>query len=336
MTASEEHFDELVRHQIDVIRYGRTLADDIQKETEVNDMITAGGLVMALGDRTGNPARVQSLIDARLDHLRALRDSFVEQMNRLSFQEAIREFRVLRNIVSTNITTSIIPPTVGTIGRVAGQGFASGATIVEMFADIIRRELVQLNRTARAVRAGAIDAATEMANIFNQTKTELSRIATTSVNHVSNAARETVYDANPDAVQYLIWNSVFDSRTSAICRSRDSKVVVLGTAPVPQGLDLLEPQGARPPAHPNCRSVMQVVFAGEPIPRRENYEQWLRRQPAEFQDDALGRTRADLWRSGDVSIDGFVDPTGRPYNLNELKQREPFAFDRASIPRQNT
>lgn len=81
----------------------------------------------------------------------------------------------------------------------------------------------------------------------------------------------------------------------------------------------------------NCRSTT-IPFIGQsegmrasatgPVPRTETYETWLKKQPASFQDEVLGKGKAQLFRSGEYPLDRFVDPTGREYSLRELQQLE--------------
>lgn len=46
---------------------------------------------------------------------------------------------------------------------------------------------------------------------------------------------------------------------SAICRARDGKMAPVGGKPLPKGAEPLKPPSARPPGHPNCRSVITSV-----------------------------------------------------------------------------
>ena len=177
-------------------------------------------------------------------------------------------------------------------------------------------------------------------------------IVRTATNHVSNAARQSVYEANADIVKGVRWVSTLDSRTTPICRSRDGKVYPLDSGP-------------RPPAHPRCRSSVVSILrswtelskdgalqrgrgaddiatlaarnADEAkiartrasmngqVPADLTYDSWLRRQSAAFQDDVLGPTRGRAFRKG-VAVDQFVDRAGREYTLDQLRARHAEAF----------
>lgn len=60
------------------------------------------------------------------------------------------------------------------------------------------------------------------------------------------------------------------------------------------------------------------------VPAETTYDQWLRRQSAAFQDDILGPTRGRLFREG-MTLDRFVDHTGRRVTLDELDRMRPAA-----------
>lgn len=61
-----------------------------------------------------------------------------------------------------------------------------------------------------------------------------------------------------------------------------------------------------------------------------SYQQWLKRQPAGFQDEVLGKTKGKLFRAG-APLDKFVDKSGHEYTLKELRRRDASLFERAGI-----
>lgn len=62
------------------------------------------------------------------------------------------------------------------------------------------------------------------------------------------------------------------------------------------------------------------------IPAETTYGQWLKRQPASFQDEVLGKTRGRLFRTGKIKIEQFVDRKGNEFTLDELRATHPEAF----------
>lgn len=71
-------------------------------------------------------------------------------------------------------------------------------------------------------------------------------------------------------------------------------------------------------------------------PASTTYQQFLARQSREFQEDVLGKRRAQLFRDGGLSVDRFVDQrTGRNFTLAQLARREAAAFRRAGLDPDN-
>lgn len=211
----------------------------------------------------------------------------------------------------------------------------------------------QLDRIRQVVRSGVVEGRTtdEMirqvrgtrAARYNDGILDISRrhVATwvqTSVNHVATGARELFYKDNTDFIKGVVWVATLDSRTTHICRSRDGKVYPVG-------------EGPRPPAHPNCRSTtspvlrsaadmglsMEQLPAGQrasvngQVPGDITYGEWLKRQPDSLIDEALGPTRAKLFKEGNLDIGAFGDDKGNVYTLEVLKQRETQAFKKAGL-----
>lgn len=170
--------------------------------------------------------------------------------------------------------------------------------------------------------------------VLHATRAEAQMVTRTAVNHFGQAAREAVFEQNPDVVEKVEWTSVLDSRTSQICASMDGRTYTINNGP-------------RPPAHPNCRSVMVPVVkppqgipgidasklpVGErasmagPVPANRSFGPWLKTQSKKTQNQILGKGKADLFRRGKVPIEKFSDIYAnyavRPLTLPELEAIE--------------
>jgi len=67
------------------------------------------------------------------------------------------------------------------------------------------------------------------------------------------------------------------------------------------------------------------------VPAQTNYPEFLKRQAVEFQEDVLGKTKATLFRKGDLSLDEYVDSVGNEITLKQLAETKPEAFMRAGL-----
>ena len=158
------------------------------------------------------------------------------------------------------------------------------------------------------------------------------------------AARAGIRVGDNMAVRGYRWISILDNKTSQLCRSLSGRVFRFGRGPVP-------------PAHPNCRSTIIAELLGRwlkrdnkgrftkdtrtqaagdsAVPVRTTYYEWLKEQPAEFQDDVLGVTRGALFRKGGLSAEAFarlnLDRNFEPMTLEEMRRRAPQGFKRAGL-----
>ena len=93
----------------------------------------------------------------------------------------------------------------------------------------------------------------------------------------------------------------------------------------------------------NCRSTTLPIIEGEGPPvvtdstgkRRvrgqQTYGKWLRKQPKAFQIEALGPTKAQLFRKGELAVERFTDRTNAPLTLDELRRLNPVAWAKAGL-----
>lgn len=164
--------------------------------------------------------------------------------------------------------------------------------------------------------------------IGDQSTRDLEMVVRTSINHVTNQVKSSVYGENSDVLSGVMWRSTLDGRTSEICQARDGEIYPLDEHPVP-------------PAHPNCRSVLvpiiksykQLGYDAEELPEgtrasmngqvpaSETYDSWLRKQPKEFVVDVLGEGKAKLFLNDGLTLDKFVDTSGRTLTIEELKKK---------------
>jgi len=173
-------------------------------------------------------------------------------------------------------------------------------------------------------------------------KAQINTLVRTSINHASSMARATISAQNAALLKGEEWVATLDSNTTLICAGRDGRIFPVGRGPYP-------------PAHWNCRSVRVPVVKDEfaigtqgakrpeiaadgrgTTSSKTKFDSWLRRQPADFQDEYFsqfpdGLEKAKLFRTGGLSIDRFRDETGRNFTLEQLQALEPIAFGKANI-----
>src|SRR3569833_960610 len=130
----------------------------------------------------------------------------------------------------------------------------------------------------------------------------------TVLQHASAIVQESVAS---NYFSYYQWVSVLDNRTTEICIARNGTVYIFGKGPLP-------------PAHFNCRSkAVHTEKDQEVHDIPKSYYAWLKDQPADFQNDILGATRAADLRSGKLGADDFASIVGtiKPISLSEFTKK---------------
>ena len=168
-------------------------------------------------------------------------------------------------------------------------------------------------------------------------------VVRTAVQHVAQVARSEMWAQNADIIEAYEWVSVLDNRTTQQCQALSGQIFEMGKGPLP-------------PIHPNCRSSTTPVIAnkqlrealrknatqaskgaegGEQVAANLTYFEWLKTQPASFQDEAMGPGRAKLFRDGGISAERFAElsigKNFEPLTLDEMRALEPVAFERAGL-----
>lgn len=241
-------------------------------------------------------------------------------------------------------------------------GQMRGRTIKQWFKKLTVERLGRLESAIRlGVVEG--DTAPQIARRYRQltgaTRRAAEALVRTSVNHVGNQARELMYEANADIINLLRWTATLDDRTSLICSARDGRTYKINEGPRPPahvscrslmtpvtkswnelaGENALKPgRGATNIDRLFEKNLAAKGFSAKEIqkikartrssmngqvPEGLTYQEWLKRQPATFQDEVLGSAKGKLFRQGGVKLDKFVDiRTGRPFTLEELAKKE--------------
>lgn len=223
------------------------------------------------------------------------------------------------------------------------KSFLSGWTRVESdrVTNAIRMGVVQGQTNAeitQAIRGTAAQNFTD--GVLAVTNKSARAVVQTAVQHVATTARMETLKANAEVVPGYRIVATLDRKTSAQCRSLDGREYEMGKGPVP-------------PFHIHCRTTITPITrlsalfgqgatraavgadGGGQVSASLSYYQWLKTQPAAFQDAALGPVRGKLFRDGGLTAERFaalqLDKNFKPLTLDQLKELEPLAFDRAGI-----
>lgn len=101
-----------------------------------------------------------------------------------------------------------------------------------------------------------------------------------------------------------------------------------------QGIPNVTSRGALPRGHRTSFDKFGRVRTRElvgRVPADVNYQDFLKRQPASFQNDVLGITKGQLFRRGGLTVDNFVNRVGDELTLTQLARRHAQAFTDAGL-----
>jgi len=173
--------------------------------------------------------------------------------------------------------------------------------------------------------------------VMEVAKRHAATLVQTSVQTVANDARRNTFLANKDVISGIQQVSTLDSHTSLTCVAYSECKWDLEFKPI--GRKKL-PYNGGTPRHMNCRSLevpITKTFAElglKNVPEAATstrasdegqlkaditFNAFLKRKSQAYQDEMLGKGRADMWRKGKITLKDLVDGKGRPLTLAELE-----------------
>ena len=276
-TVNEEIRDQLLAHQVELIRFGKGMSTRIVRlldraEPELRAIIRARlDRIAHLGFDPG-PATTARLIKTR-DLIARISKPTFQEINKLVRDEltglAIGETQFIAGVVAESLPV-VFAPVLPTARELRGIVFARpfenrilrdwlGTYRVgdqRRMMDQIRQGLVfnetptQISQRIFGTRAlGGSDGTREITRRGAQT---LSQTATSAI---SNATRQELFKKNRRIIKRELYTATLDSRTTPICSSLDGEVFPVGEGPIP-------------PIHINCRSIRVPVIDGRRLGTR--------------------------------------------------------------------
>jgi len=279
--ANQVYFDSAISHQIGVRQFSAGEAKKINHLISLADAELVRLLRNRLPQFQGRSVDFTSrryislLTDLRLKRnelMREIRNAVRPELLELAKLESNFEKRILESAIPIELSLATVPFI--TLSAIVNESPFDGRLLKDWFKGLQQTDQARLTRAINVgltLQESVDDMVRRVAGtrrngyrdgVLAITRRNAESVVRTAVNHVSNAAREKMWEANSDIIAGLRWTATLDGRTTAICRSRDGKIAPIGDKPIPKGYELLSPPGARPPAHMNCRSVMVAVVDG--------------------------------------------------------------------------
>lgn len=274
LTAQERYRDAVLRYEVDLRRYTAQQQEDLTKFLAAQDRLLAARL------KELDPGQASTYTHMRQE-LQAMSAATVTEAQSRVTRE-MEEFAQVAGSVEVSMLGQSLPflyefaapspqklkaliSTVPFQGKLMSRWFTGlkAATGKRLWATV--KAGIALGETTPEIvrRVIGTQANNYTDGVLSETRRNANALVRTAVNHVSNTARQEVWEANSDVIDGRIWLSTLDGRTTLLCGSRDHKFAPLSPGgKVPVGLKLLDPPDARPPAHWNCRSTTIAYMNG--------------------------------------------------------------------------
>lgn len=333
---SEKLIDEIVLHRVGVERYasGRVndivrILDDAAEEIEgrlARDLMSIDerGYRMTVETRERLKKTLAAINNIIAEGNKVIRADLELDLKNIAQYEAQFSQRLYSELLSVGANFTVPAPQL--LGAIVTTDPFQGAVLGDWAKNM---EANQKARISRAINMGLVQGESirqivdrlkgfgndGKGGVWKTNRQGAEALVRTAVNHTTNRAHMMVLERNPTLFKEYRWISVLDNRTTPLCRSRAGTVYPVTTGPIP-------------PAHWNCRSTIAPIVPGMDNESHPEYDDWLKRQSEETQDDILGKAKAKLFRDGNLTMKQFVNDNGRTLTLEQLKRREAEAWRR--------
>lgn len=331
MSAKQYQIDAMTRHQVFLMRYAK---GESNKAIKTLNRLRRDIQARLLQEPTEFQRNRLSVVLADIEQLwRQLSQDVTKQLELMVNEFAPTEAAFIKKINDKVTVADFALPTDAAL--VASVNLAPmkispnarAITIneaIKQFSNKKTKQTIQLITDGVTLGDTTKQIADKVAGLTNTIqRRQLDAVVHTAVMHTSSIARNETYKHNDEVIDGWEWVATLDNKTSLVCAGNDGKVFPLNVVLLP--------------AHYNCRSAdiphikdeykipgfdgdRPAIGADgvEHVGANKTYGGWLKTQPKEFIDEALGVERSKLFRSGKIKIDQFTDPTGRTYSLMEL------------------
>ncbi len=287
---------------------------------------------------------IQGLSDLSSSLTKDMVNGVVKDMKNLSQYEADFTKRLYDQVIDPSVGFETVVPSVDQLYASAFTDIMA-STVPEYSTDTSTGITIQdalqtygdnaASKVTQAIRSGYATGQTidEVSSVIQTALTDrinqiqAKTLARTITNHVSAVAREDFFKDNSDIISAYQIVAVLDDRTTLTCAALDGQVFPIDDFDAP-------------PYHWNCRTTfigvvdpeyaIDISTAERPakgddgenlVSTQTTYNSWLGRQSDAFQDDVLGKERAELFRNG-MNVQQFVDENYTPINLDELRNKD--------------
>lgn len=309
------------------------LIDEAQKEL-LADIANKDLTVFGLARRRALLDDAKAIIESAYETARLALSDAVEPIPELTAKNVAK---ALQSKFPASIQPSL--PTENVFKALATDSLVLGSTSTDWWA---KQSADTIFRYNAAVRGGLTLGETNLQirnrvlQVMQISKRNAASLVQTSISTVANAARKATFEANNDIIKGTKWISTLDQKVCEQCAARADKEWDNKGQPIGHGIPF-----ATPPIHYNDRCILTAVTKtfrelgldiDEPptgtrasvdgqVSGKTTFDDFLKRKSQAWQDETLGKGRADLWREGAITLENLIDGAGRPLTIVQLKAR---------------
>jgi SPP1 gp7 family putative phage head morphogenesis protein len=318
-------FDSAVELQLDIMRVAAGIERDVLRIllTMQRDLIAqiAGGQLTEWS---------KARVNAQLRETKVMIAEYYDWASSVAQDSVSAISDVSARVTAGSLAQAATIPAASTLESIASNAVIQGAVMRDWWA---KQSADTAFRFAQAVRQGVAGGQTnqqiiaQVRGFLETSRAGAAALVQTSVATVANDTRQAVFDRNADIIRSYRAVATLDTNTCLTCAPLDGLEWEPDGTPI--GHSFPKP---RYPLHYNCRCLLiprvldgeqggQRAAAGGPVSANLTFSGWLERQSKAKQTEILGKGRAELYRSGKLTLRDLVGGRGNPLSLDELKSK---------------
>lgn len=331
---------ELLAHHISTIKFGAELG--ASSDAYLREMKAIVRKAVAGFDSDKRTAkRLEAMIKKLANQLNAPAGEWLKELERQLKEFAKYEAAYQAETISSWVNVDLVVPTVNSVWQAAQfQPLALGSSPIDFDKLMDDWGVDEVARLTMGVKSGftqglsvnqIIKQVVGDGGLADVSSRNAKAVAQTTMAHVASEARFQTYKENDDIIIGYHLINTLDGKTSPICRAWVPTKVYLFT-------DKYQP---KPAFHWKCRTTTTPALSpefdfldegatrassgadgGKQVDYRTTYYEFLKQQPAAYQDERLGKTKGLIFRNSGLSPEEFrritVDDLGRPLTIDGM------------------
>lgn len=299
MNIDEQAIHDLLTRQIDLLRFERSLARDVLRQLarmreDVEERLRRRDLA-ELNRR--ELERLLADISAILAHYYGLIGNDMAKVQQQTVDdESDWLFWWLGALAADFALSGNVKPLSDTARADIGKNVLTGGlTLGEALASLQRNLFELLMRTVRLAAAGGA-ALADVGDVFRRHFVSVQTFTRTWMSSVSNTVRSAFGSAN-GMVKGWRHISVLDAKTSGMCTARNGLMWDRQKKPIGHDYPF-----AKPPLHPNCRSMLIIVFDADAPFDGVSGEDWVKSRSLPQLQEQFGKGVGQMLHEGKISL----------------------------------